>query len=147
MKSGNHKWVQLSWRSYLVSICFLLLLSGLSLAAGETNSERRLFFYNTHTHERLTVLREKDIERCFWQHGYEDVYKRHAHLTGRELEKLSPGKIIQAAVRKQSKPFLALSIAEAIAMENSAGIPPLLQKMIHTCVELARHSPGRLAQT
>ncbi|MGB5748542.1 MAG: DUF882 domain-containing protein [Desulfobacterales bacterium] len=34
----------------------MLLLSGLSLAAGETNSERRLFFYNTHTHERLTVV-------------------------------------------------------------------------------------------
>ena len=95
--------------------------------------------------ERLTVLREKDIERCFWKHGYDEVYRRHAHLSDQQLETLSPGKVIQAAVRKRSKPFLAISIAEAIAMENSAGIPPLLQKMIHTCVELARQSPGRLA--
>ncbi|MCJ7815787.1 MAG: hypothetical protein MUP31_07020, partial [Xanthomonadales bacterium] len=87
----------------------------------------------------------KDIERCFWQYGYDEVYKRHARLSDQQLETLSPGKVIQAAVRKRSKPFLAISIAEAITMENSAGIPPLLQKMIHTCVELARQSPGRLA--
>jgi hypothetical protein len=47
-------------------------------------------------------------------------------------------------VRRRSKPFLALSIAEAIAKEDSAGIPELLQKMIHTCVDLARQSPTRL---
>lgn len=59
----------------------------------------------------------------------------------------APGKVIQAAIRKHSKPFLALSIAEAISMKNSAGIPVLLQKMIHTCVDLARQSPGRLARS
>ena len=92
------------------------------------------------------MLPEKDIEHCFWQHGYEEVYKRYARLPDEQLEKLSPGKIIHAAVRKRSKPFLALSIADAISMENSAGIPELLQNMIHTCVELARQSPVRLAE-
>ncbi len=95
--------------------------------------------------ERLTVLPEKDIERYFWQHGYAGVYTRHAHLPDGEIEQLSPGKIIKAAVRRRSKPFLALSLAKAIAREDSAGIPELLQKMIHNCVNLARQSPSRLA--
>jgi putative ATP-dependent endonuclease of OLD family len=103
------------------------------------------YLLNGNSGERLTVLQEKDIERCFWQHGYDRVYKRHAHLPDEEIEQLSPGKVIQAAVRRRSKPFLALSIAEAIAKEDSAGIPELLQKMIHTCVDLARQSPTRLA--
>lgn len=96
--------------------------------------------------ERLTVLRENDIEHCFWDHGYQDVYVRYARLNDRQTEKLSPGRVIQAAVRKQSKPFLALSVADAIAEAGSPGIPELLQNMIHTCVELARQSPARLAR-
>ncbi|MGB5290257.1 MAG: DUF2813 domain-containing protein [Lysobacterales bacterium] len=103
------------------------------------------YLENDNFSERLTVLPEKDIEHCFWNHGYDDVYKRYARLTDKQLAHLSPGKVIQAAVRKRSKPFLALSIAEAVSMENSAGIPELLQNMIHTCVELARQSPVRLA--
>jgi putative ATP-dependent endonuclease of OLD family len=103
------------------------------------------YLENGNSRERLTVLKEYDIERCFWQHGYQEVYKRYARLSERQLGTFSPAKVIQAAVRKQSKPFLALTIAEAIAMENSAGIPPLLQNMIHTCVELARQSPVRIA--
>jgi len=103
------------------------------------------YLENENYSERLTILPEKDIEHCFWQHGYDEVYKRYARLPDEQLEKLSPGKIIHAAVRKRSKPFLALSIADAISMENSAGIPELLQNMIHTCVELARQSPVRLA--
>ena len=95
--------------------------------------------------ERLTVLRDKDIERFFWRHGYAGIYKKHARLSDRKLEQFSPAKVIRTAVRKRSKPFLALSIAEAIARKNSAGIPELLQKMIHTCVEQARQSPARLA--
>lgn len=103
------------------------------------------YLENDNSSERLTVLSEKDIELCFWQHGYDAVYKRYAGLPDDQLERLSPAKIIQAAVRKRSKPFLALSISEAISMEDSAGVPELLQNMIHTCVKLARQSPARLA--
>jgi putative ATP-dependent endonuclease of OLD family len=94
--------------------------------------------------EGLTVLKQKDIERCFWSHGYQGVYERHARLPERKLQRLSPGKIIQTAVRKQSKPFLALSVVEAIASEDSPGIPAALQDMIETCVSLARTAPSRL---
>jgi putative ATP-dependent endonuclease of OLD family len=114
-------------------------------SAGESYANTaRQYLENDNGNERLTILNEQDIERCFWQFGYDEVYKKHSRLKGRQLEKSSPAKIIQAAVRKQSKPFLALSIVDAIAMEGSAGIPQILQDMIHACVDLARNSPRRL---
>jgi uncharacterized protein YcbK (DUF882 family) len=56
---GDHKWVRFNRLSYFVSICILLLLSVPSRAVDESNQERRLSFYNTHTHERLTVIYKK----------------------------------------------------------------------------------------
>ncbi|MBT8059739.1 MAG: DUF2813 domain-containing protein [Gammaproteobacteria bacterium] len=94
---------------------------------------------------RVTLLRHKDIERFFWDHGYSGVYERASKLSPQKLQKLSPGRIIQAAVRKTSKPYLALSIIEAIATDGSPGIPPRLEKMIESCVQLAREAPERLA--
>ena len=98
-----------------------------------------------HLAERLTVLREIDIERCFWDFGYADVYRRISRLPERKLRQFSPGKVIQAAVRKQSKPFLALSIVEAVGKKGSPGIPPILEKLVRTCVDQARNAPERLA--
>lgn len=95
--------------------------------------------------KRLTLLAEKDIERCFWAYGYDDIYKKHSGLKGSQLERLSPRKIIKAAVRRRSKPFLALSIVEAIASTSSRGMPPPLRNMIEICIDLARKAPSRLA--
>jgi len=111
---------------------------------GETVSR---FIGSDDPDEKLTVLREKDIEQCFWRHGYDDVYKHHSRLSERKLRQFSPGRIVQAAVRKRSKPFLALSVVEAIAGEDSPGIPVILKKMIETCVGLARSASSRLADS
>lgn len=97
--------------------------------------------------DRLTVLREPDIEHCFWHQGYGDIYRKYSRLKGRQLNDASPGKVIQAAVRKQSKPFLALSVVEAVSAEDSDGIPEILRDMIRRCVEIARNSPRRLADS
>lgn len=106
----------------------------------------RQFLENEDEPERMTVLGEKDIERCFWAHGYDDVFKKYSRMNPRQIEHTSPGKVIQAAVRKRSKPFLALSVVEAIASQDSPGIPPALERMIESCVKLARQSPERLAR-
>jgi putative ATP-dependent endonuclease of OLD family len=114
--------------------------------AGRSYAENtRRYISGDNSDEELTVLKQKDIERCFWSQGYQGVYERHARLSGGKLQRLSPGKIIQTAVRKQSKPFLALSVVEAIASEGSPGIPAIMQDMIKTCVSLARTAPSRLA--
>lgn len=95
--------------------------------------------------ERLTVLAEPDIERCFWAHGYDGVYRKHAKLKGRQVDQAAPARVIRVAVKKRSKPFLALRIVDAIASADSRGVPPRLGRMIETCVELARNAPARLA--
>jgi putative ATP-dependent endonuclease of OLD family len=113
--------------------------------AGRGFADRaRSFLGNEPPDERVTRLPEKDIERCFWTAGYDGVYRKHAGLSDAEAGETSPGKIIRAAVRRRSKPFLALSVVEAITRKDSNGIPPVLQEMIHTCVDLARRSPLRL---
>ena len=56
---GDHKWVRFNRRSRFISICILLLFSGSAWAVDESNQECRLSFYNTHTHERLTVIYKK----------------------------------------------------------------------------------------
>ena len=122
------------------------------LADGDTAGENyaatvRSYSENDQQEERLTLLDEKDIERCFWQHGYDGIFRKYSRLKGRALDDASPGKVIQTAVRKQSKPFLALSVVEAVAADGSAGIPAVLQEMIHRCVKIARNSPGRLAES
>ena len=66
-------------------------------------------------------------------------------LSESKLALLSPKKVIGSAVQKRSKPFLALSVIEAIAREDSPGIPAVLQTMIKTCIGLARSAPSRMA--
>jgi putative ATP-dependent endonuclease of OLD family len=95
--------------------------------------------------ERLTLLKESDIERCFWDNGYEHVYQRYARLPDRQLRQLSTARVIQTAVRKRSKPFLALSMVEAIARKDSPGIPDVLRSMIENCVGRARSAPSRFS--
>ena len=106
----------------------------------------RSFIPDDNFDERLTVLNDEDIERCFWSHGYDDVYRRFARLSEKKLALFSPKKIIRIAVQKRSKPFLALSIIEAIDSEGSPGIPAVLRTMIMTCISLARSAPSRLAR-
>ena len=55
----NHKWMRFNRQPYFLSICILLLLSVPSRAVDKSNQECRLSFYNTHTHERLTVIYKK----------------------------------------------------------------------------------------
>lgn len=105
----------------------------------------RNYLGNDPQEERLTLLPDSDIERFFWNYGYADVFRRAAKLPRRELDSISPARVIRAAERKHSKPFLALSVVEAIAGKDSRGIPPLLEDMVESIVDLARNSPERLA--
>jgi putative ATP-dependent endonuclease of OLD family len=90
---------------------------------------------------RVTRLKRRDIERCFWYNGYEDVYREAARMDGKDARrKHPPGKVIAKAVRSRSKPYLALSVAEAVAARGPSGVPPLLRQAIETSVMLARDS-------
>ncbi|MBK1827783.1 ATP-dependent nuclease [Haloferula rosea] len=87
---------------------------------------------------RFTLLNEPDIEHCFYKHGYAKVYQEHARLGGKSTRDMDPRRVIQRAVQTLSKPDLALRVIEAVAADGSPGVPDVLQKMIRTCVKVAR---------
>jgi putative ATP-dependent endonuclease of the OLD family len=91
--------------------------------------------------ERITRLKRRDIERCLWHNGFDDVYREAAGLDARASKRAprsTPGKIIAKAVRKHSKPYLALTVAEACAERGPESVPSTLRHVIETSVALAR---------
>lgn len=90
---------------------------------------------------RVSQLAEADVERALWKHGFEDVYRRAADgPEGPSDPRSSPARIIAKAVRKKSKPYLALQVAQECAARGPASIPPVLRGVIETSVLLARES-------
>lgn len=87
---------------------------------------------------KFTLLRESDIEHCFFQRGYAEVYRKHARLSAKAAKESPPGRVIRRAVQNLSKPDLALRVIEAVAEEGSPGVPDVLDRMIKTCVQAAR---------
>jgi putative ATP-dependent endonuclease of OLD family len=92
--------------------------------------------------DRVTRLKRRDIERCLWYHGYQGVYLEAAGIPDREARerRMPPGKVIAKAVRKFSKPHLALTVGEACAARGPEGVPPMLKTAIEAAVGLARQS-------
>jgi putative ATP-dependent endonuclease of OLD family len=88
--------------------------------------------------ERLTQLAETDIENCLWNHGYADVYRQTAGSSRAAWER--PGNVIDRAIRKSSKPFLAIAAIEAIARDGSPGVPEPLRRVVELVVALARRT-------
>lgn len=90
---------------------------------------------------RITRLGRRDIEHCLWHHGFDDVYRKAARSSrgkDRQGREEPPGRLISKAVRKTSKPYLALAVAEAAADRGPESVPPELRKVIETSVSLAR---------
>lgn len=88
--------------------------------------------------ERLTQLVEYDIENCLWNHGYADIYRQIAGSSRAVWER--PGTVIDRAIRKSSKPFLAIAVIEAMAREGSPGVPEPLRNVVERLVGLARQT-------
>ncbi|MCL2658525.1 MAG: DUF2813 domain-containing protein [Betaproteobacteria bacterium] len=96
--------------------------------------------------ERLTLLREQDIEHCFWEAGFARVYQSEAGLMPKT--EFKPHRVIARAIRRRSKPYLAFAVLASVAEQGPASVPRALAGMIETCVRLAREAPKRaLEQT
>lgn len=90
---------------------------------------------------RISMLGHRDIEQCLWHHGFDDIYRDAARIADRpDGQGPPPHRIIHKAVRKRSKPFLALAVAEAAAERGADSIPPVLRNTIESSVILARHA-------
>lgn len=127
--------------------------------------EARQYLDGEAVERRISRLRRRDIERCFWYHGYEDVFLAAAGMLDREGDsngpgrsggrnreqrgspagtgggkQRQPGRVIARAVRASSKPYLALTVAEEAARRGPDGVPPVLRHAIEAAVALARES-------
>lgn len=92
---------------------------------------------------RVSLLGHRDVERCLWYHGFEHVYREAARVVeGRDKRgrRLPPGRVIAKAVRRKSKPYLALMVAEECATRGPDSVPPLLRNVIESSVALAREA-------
>lgn len=87
--------------------------------------------------EQVTMLRERDIEHCFWQHGLADVIRKVAYPSAAGRVGTASA-TIRKAIERTSKPFLALSLIEAVADRGPESVPPALRRVIESAVKLAR---------
>ena len=89
--------------------------------------------------KRISKLGFRDVEQCLWHNGFEDVYRKAARIAPRpDRRGPPPHRIIHKAVRKRSKPYLALAVADAAAERGRRSIPDVLRNVIETSVALAR---------
>jgi putative ATP-dependent endonuclease of OLD family len=94
--------------------------------------------------DRVTLLREPDLEHCFWRYGYEDVFRKAAYprtsTVNTSVQRQAPAKVVIArAIERRSKPYLAVLLLDAVIDRGPQGVPPPLRRAIETCIRLARH--------
>lgn len=93
--------------------------------------------------KRISALGFPDVETCLWHEGFSDVYLAAARLAPRpDGYEPPPKRIIAKAVRKRSKPYLALAVAEAAAERGRGSIPAVLREAIEESVAMAREASG-----
>lgn len=86
----------------------------------------------------LTVMPHIDIEHYIYSVGYQDVFRKAAGIQRCDSRKnLSADKVIEMAIKKKSKPGLALILVEAMQERGLNSIPPLFLKMINTVRSLS----------
>jgi putative ATP-dependent endonuclease of OLD family len=88
--------------------------------------------------ERITLLKQPDVENLLWHAGYSGVYRKAAGAAGRSEKKVRPDRIIDRAVRASSKPYLALEVIRAASATGSPGVPDAIREAIEKVVALAR---------
>lgn len=106
-------------------------------SAGQTYAKQASrFLRGDPVERRFTVLPGRDIESCFYEHGYAPLFQRLAGLDDGQ----PPARIIKRAIDLHSKPQLALELVLAVAAAGSPGVPEPLQRVIDQSIGLARGS-------
>lgn len=104
--------------------------------AGKKYAEVTMSFLNKKSRNvHLTVLPQRDIEHYLYTQGYAKDFKIAAGVSGNnQLRKgFDMDKVIELAIKKKSKPGLALVLVDAIQKRGIEGVPfvfaELLQKV------------------
>lgn len=115
--------------SRALGISFFVLTDGDEAGIKYANSVKE-FVGAEHVTKHLLQLPHLDIEHFFFFNGYKHIFYREAGIKPNiNLKNLSADKIINAAIKRKTKPGLALSIVEEVQKRGIAGIPKIMQKM------------------
>lgn len=93
--------------------------------------------------ERISQIKEPDIEHCMWNHGYDAFYEaavdatHKARVASKKGDPRYPTETIEAAIASTSKPQLAYGIIAEIEKKGVTGVPPQLKAAIEMAVKLA----------
>lgn len=88
--------------------------------------------------KRCMRFREKDVEHHLFFNGYAHIYQEYSGIPQYVGQNMQARRVIERAIHRNSKPFMAIAIVEAIAREGSPGVPAMLRKLVEACVRLAR---------
>ena len=91
--------------------------------------------------ECITELPESDLEHHLWYSGFDEVFRRAAgqvRVPGVSRPVGEATRVIEKAIERNSKPWLALQVIEALQSETAPPVPPILAQCIQTVVRLAR---------
>lgn len=87
--------------------------------------------------EHCLRFTERDIEHHLFFNGYQDIYSEYSGIPLPASQNVQPRRIIGRAIHRNSKPFMAIAVIEAIARPGSPGVPSELRKVVEACVKLA----------
>jgi putative ATP-dependent endonuclease of OLD family len=121
-------------------------------AAGQQYARSAQEIAGPGAHDHISLLREADLENCFWRFGYEEVFRKAAYpgatAGNPPSQTAGPRVVIRRAIDRRSKPYLAVLLLDAVIDRGPDGIPPVLRRAIETCIRAARSGPsGRPSRT
>jgi putative ATP-dependent endonuclease of OLD family len=96
--------------------------------------------------DRITRLKETDIEHCLWHHGYQAFYESAVDAAHKpSVRSLAtdphyPTETIKAAIASASKPQLAYAVVAEVRLRGPAGVPVIIKDAIDRAVALAGRS-------
>lgn len=78
--------------------------------------------------ENVTLLPSVDIEHFLYDFGFADVYRQNCGVSN--TRNLSRNKIIDMAIRRRSKPGMALAVVDEARRRGKRSIPKLFQRIL-----------------
>lgn len=120
-----------------MGIHWYVLTDGDTAGKKYANTVRSLCPEGTSANQFLTVLPSRDIENFMFEHGFSHVYKKIAFNTTDYID-IPVNRIVHKAIKKTSKPDLAIAICDDVRIRGSQTIPKLLKQTFSKVIQLTK---------
>ena len=80
------------------------------------------------SYDCVTLLPSVDIEHFLYENGFAEVYRQNCGLTS--TRSVNKNKIIDMAIKKRSKPGMALAVVDEARRRGKKSVPLLFQKIL-----------------